>query len=112
MKMSRVGMMGPALVIGFGDYLRQLYKTVGVDLRGDFLINSENFALNFLAAISFGADRSDITENHLNIDEKASTSLEIDMGINRVPEDMVLIVYAHFNRQIQIDGDRKLTIIE
>ena len=38
--------------------------------------------------------------------------LEIDMGINRVPEDMVLIVYAHFNRQIQIDGDRKLTIIE
>ena len=97
---------------GFGDYLRQLYKTVGVDLRGDCLINSENFALNFLAAISFGADRSDITENHLNIDEKASTSLEIDMGINRVPEDMVLIVYAHFNRQIQIDGDRKLTIIE
>ena len=53
-----------------------------------------------------------ITENHLNVDEKASTSLEIDMGINRVPEDMVLIVYAHFTRQIKIDGDRKLTIIE
>ena len=97
---------------GFGDYLRQLYKTVGVDLRGDCLINSENFALNFITGISFGADRSDITESHLNVDEKASTSLEIDMGINRVPEDMVLIVYAQFNRQIQINGDRKLTIIE
>ena len=81
-------------------------------MRGDCLINSENFALNFITGISFGADRSDITESHLNVDEKASTSLEIDMGINRVPEDMVLIVYAQFNRQIQINGDRKLTIIE
>ena len=96
----------------FGDYLRQLYKTIGIDLRGDCLINSENFALNFLTGISFGADRSDITESHLNLDERASTSLEIHMGINRVPEDMVLIVYAQFNRQIQIDSDRKLTIIE
>ena len=97
---------------GYGDYLRQLYKTVGVDLKGDCLINSENFALNFLTGISFGADRSDISENHLNLDERASTSLEIHMGINKVPDDMVLIVYAQFNRQIQIDGDRKLTIIE
>ena len=97
---------------GYGDYLRQLYKTVGVDLKGDCLINSKNFALNFITGISFGADRSDITENHLNLDERASTSLEIHMGINKVPDDMVLIVYAQFNRQIQIDGDRKLTIIE
>ena len=97
---------------GYGDYLRQLYKTVGVDLKGDCLINSKNFALNFITGISFGADRSDITENHLNLDERASTSLEIHMGINNVADDMVLIVYAQFNRQIQIDGDRKLTIIE
>ena len=91
---------------GYGDYLRQLYKTVGVDLKGDCLINSKNFALNFITGIS------DITENHLNLDERASTSLEIHMGINKVPDDMVLIVYAQFNRQIQIDGDRKLAIIE
>ena len=97
---------------GFGEYLRQLYKTVGADLKGDCLINSGNFALNFLTGISFCADRSNITESHLNLDEKASTSLEIDMGINRVPEDMVLLVYAQFNRQIQIDGDRKVSIIE
>ena len=96
---------------GYGDYLRQLYKTVGVDLKGDCLINSQNFALNFITGISFGADRSDITENHLNLDERASTSLEIHMGINNVADDMVLIVYAQFNRQIQIDGDRKLAII-
>ena len=81
-------------------------------MKGDCLINSKNFALNFITGISFGADRSDITENHLNLDERASTSLEIHMGINNVADDMVLIVYAQFNRQIQIDGDRKLTIIE
>ena len=97
---------------GFGEYLRQLYKTVGTDLKGDCLINSENFALNFMTGISFGADRSNITESHLNLDEKASTSLEIDMGINTVPEDIMLIVYANFNRQIQIDGERRVSIIE
>ena len=81
-------------------------------MRGDCLINSENFALNFLTGISFGADRSDITENHLNIDEKASTSLEIDMGINAVPKDMVLIVYALYNQLIKIDHLRQVSTVE
>ena len=97
---------------GYGSFLRQLYETIGKDLKGDCLINSSNFHLNFMVGISFGADRSSITENHLNLQEKASTYLEIDMGINEVPEDMVLIVYALFDRQVEIDGERKVKIIE
>ena len=96
----------------FGVYLRQLYKTLGIDLKGDCLINSKNFALNFMVGISFGADRSNITENHLNLQKAGSNSLEIDMGINTVPEDMVLIIYALYDRQIQIDSERKIHIIE
>ena len=96
----------------FGQYLRQLYKVAGVELKGDCLINSKNFALNFITGLSFGADRSDITENHLNIDEKASTSLEIDMGINAVPKDMVLIVYALYNQLIKIDHLRQVSTVE
>ena len=98
---------------GFGDYLRQLYRTVGKDLKGDCLINSSNFQLNFMVGMSFGADRSSTTDKHLNLQENASTYLEIDMGINEnIPSDMILITYAVYDRQIQIDGDRSVRIIE
>ena len=96
-----------------GDYMRQLYKTIGKDLKGDCLVNSSNCNLNFMVGISFGADRSSLSERHLNLQEKASTYLEIDMGINEgIPADMILIIYAAYDRQIQIDGNRKIQIIE
>ena len=95
-----------------GEYMRQLYKTIGKDSRGNCLINSNNFHLNFMVGMSFGADRSSLAERHLNLQEKASTYLEIDMGIDDVPEDLILIVYAVFDRQIQIDSDRLVRIIE
>jgi hypothetical protein len=97
----------------FGEYMRQLYSTVGKSLRGDCLVNSENFLLNFMVGISFGADRSSLAENHLNLQKKASTYLEIDLGINdRIPSDMLLIVYAVHDRQIQVDKDRQIIIVE
>ena len=97
---------------GFGDYLRQLYKTIGKDLKGDSLINSTNFHLNFIVGMSFGADKCNINASHLNLQESASTYLEIDMGISDIPDDMVLVVYALYDRQILIDADRKIQIIE
>jgi hypothetical protein len=65
-----------------------------------------------MVGMSFGADRSSLAERHLNLQEKASTYLEIDMGIDNVPEDLILIVYGIFDRQIQIDSDRMVRIIE
>ena len=62
--------------------------------------------------MSFGADRSSTNDKHLNLQESASTYLEIDVGINEVPSDMVLICYAVYDRQIQIDVDRRVRIIE
>ncbi len=97
----------------FGQFLRQLYKTSGRALRGNCLIDSTNFQLNFVVGISFTADKSTLTEGHLNLQEKASTYLEIDLGIDsNMPEDMVLIVYSLYDRQIQIDGNRRIRIIE
>ena len=98
--------------MGFGQFLRQLYKTLGKDLKGDCLVNSKNFNLNFMVGISFGADKSSVMENHMNIQEKASTYLEIDMGINKVPEDMLLVIYALYDRQIKINENRGIEIIE
>ena len=98
--------------LGFGDYLRQLYRTLGKDLQGSCLINPDNFHLNFMTAISFGADRSSINERHLNLQEKAGTSIEIDLGTETYSDDLILIVYAVFDRQIQIDSNRIVRIIE
>ena len=98
--------------MGFGQFMRQLYRTLGKDLKGDCLVNSKNFNLNFMVGVSFGADKSSVLENHLNLQEKASTYLEIDMGIKEVPEDMVLVIYALYDRQIKIDSNRGVEIIE
>jgi hypothetical protein len=93
--------------------MRQLYKTIGKTLKGDCLVNSSNFLLNFMVGLSFGADKSSLAENHLNLQTKSSTYLEIDMGLNtNIPSDMVLIVYAVHDRQIQIDKDRQICIVE
>ncbi|MCP4457227.1 MAG: hypothetical protein GY816_04250, partial [Cytophagales bacterium] len=94
----------------FGEYMRQLYRTIGKDNTGNCLIDSSNFHLNFMAAISFGADRPSLAEKHLNLQEKASTHIEIDLGIDEVPEDLILIVYAVFDRQVQIDSHRMVRI--
>ena len=96
----------------FGEYMRQLYRTIGKDSKGSCLIDSTNFNLNFMVGMSFGADRSSLTDRHLNLQERASTYLEIDMGIDDVPDDLILIVYALFDRQIQIDVNRMVKIIE
>ena len=97
---------------GFGEYMRQLYKTLGRDSKGNCLINSTNFHLNFMVGMSFGADRSSLTDGHLNLQEKASTYLEIDMGKDDLYDDLMLIVYAPFDRQIQIDANRMVKIVE
>ena len=75
-------------------------------------MDSSNFHLNFMVGISFGADRSSINERHLNLQERASTYLEIDVGVENVPEDLILIVYAVYDRQIKIDSNRSVQIIE
>ena len=100
------------LYMDFGEYIRQLYRTIGKDSKGDCLINSTNFHINFMVGISFGADRSSLIDRHLNLQEKASTYLEIDIGKDELYDDLILIVYALYDRQIQIDFNRMVKIIE
>ena len=93
-------------------YLRQLYKTIGKDLRGNCLINRDNFQLNFLVGISLTSDRCSTACNHLNLQEVASTHLEIDIGDETLPNDPLLVIYSIYDRQIQINSQRSITIVE
>lgn len=103
---------GEFLYKDFGEYMRQLYRTLGKDSRGNCLVDSTNFQLNFMVGMSFGADRSSTSERHLNLQERASTYLEIDMGIESVPEDLILIVYALYDRQVLIDSERMVRLVD
>ena len=66
-----------------------------------------------MVGMSFGADQCNLTNNHMNLQVKSSTYCEIDMGINEgIPNDMLLIIYAVHDRQIQIDQNREIVIVE
>ena len=93
-------------------YLRQLYKTIGKDLRGNCLINRDNFQLNFIVGLSLTSDRCSTICNHLNLQEVASTHLEIDIGEEKLPDDALLVIYAMYDRQILINSQRAVTIVE
>ena len=93
-------------------YLRQLYKTIGKDLRGNCLINRDNFQLNFIVGLSLTSDRCSTACNHLNLQEVASTYLEIDIGVETLPNDPLLVIYAIYDRQIQINSERSITVVE
>ena len=96
-----------------GSFLRQLYKTIGREYKGNSFITSKNFQLNFIVGVSFTADRSNTSARYLNLQEQGSTNVEIDMGYDKdIPQDMVLIIYTLYDRQIQIDGERQFKIIE
>ena len=94
-------------------FIQQLYTTIGKDLKGDCLINSNNFQLNFVVGVTFTADRSSTMDGYLNLQETADSYVVIDMGYDtNIPDDMVLVVYALYDRQIQIDVNRSVRIIE
>lgn len=97
-----------------GDFYRQLLHTVGKDHKGSCLITSKNFQLNFMVALNFTADRSSVSAKHLNLQRKASTACEIDLGAIYKENygDLILVVWAFYDSQITIDSEGKVQVIE
>ena len=96
-----------------GVLLKQLYKTIGRENRGHGLIDSTNIQQNYIAAVSLSGDRSSSNAPFLSPQSRASTQLLIDFGYNiNVAEDMILIIYAQYDRIIKINSERELEIID
>ena len=95
-----------------GLYLSQLYKTLGKDLRGNCMINRDNFQAHFMGAISLTPDKATTFASHLNLKETKSTRLEITWDHTTVPKNVILIVLAYYDQQIQINYERNVSIIE
>ena len=96
----------------FTQFLVQLYKTLGREYKGNCLINSKNFYTHFCVAASFTADKSPANASYLNLQEQGSCSIEIDTGKDSGLTNCLLIVYASYDRQIKINPDRSIDIIE
>ena len=92
-------------------FLRQLYRTVGKDIRGAALINSENFQLNYMVGMSLTPDRCSSKANYLSLQTEASTRLEFDLD-QRVATDAILVIIAFYDRLITINKNREVQIIE
>jgi hypothetical protein len=94
-------------------YVQQLYKTIGKDVRGCGLIDSKNFQHNFMVGASLTGDRSSATASYLSPQTQASTQIEIDFGYDiNVSEDLILLVYAVYDRVIRINSERELELID
>lgn len=95
------------------NFISQLYKTIGKDLKGCGLISSKNFQQNFMVALSLTGDRASASAPYLNPQFEAATQLEIDFGYDtNVRDDLILIIYAIYDRVIKIAADRSVEIIE
>lgn len=93
-------------------FLQQLYSSIGISEKGSCLINSSNFQSNFMVGISLKPDRIGKTQHgYLSPEKIGSTNLEIEL--ESVPEkDVILIIYAIYDRLVKINGDRVVEIIE
>ena len=94
-------------------FLEQLYRTTGHHQRGCNLINSDNFQQNFIVGVSLTGDRAPSSASYLNPRQEASTQLEIDIGYDvNVSDELILIIYAVYNRLITISSDRSVEVFD
>ena len=91
------------------DMLMQLYKAIGKEYKGNCLINSKNFNINQIIAVPLTDDRTHMS--HMNLKKYRDIRVEIDIGYN-TPHPHTLIIYSLYDRLIQIDSQRNLTIVE
>ena len=94
-------------------FLEQLYRTTGHHVRGCNLINSENFQQNFMVGVSLSGDRAPSSVSYLNPKQEASTQLEIDIGYDvNVSDELILMIYAVYNRLVTVSSDRSVEIFD
>jgi len=99
----------PKEVEGVEELFNAYQEAIGYQLLGRSLITPENFHIHNLLPTSLTADRS-TRGNHLNLINTGVVDLEIELP-TASSDDFVLIVYAIYDRVIEIDGSRQIHIV-
>jgi len=81
---------------------------VGYKIKGSCLINPTNFGIHNLLSCPLTADRN--VRHHMNLMSTGVVDLEIELEHN-TGQDYCLVVYAIYDRLIEIDNFRQITLI-
>lgn len=93
----------------FSEAYMQLYKSLGLDMKGNCLVDANNFNIYYIIGVVLTPDRVHL--KHLNLQNEGEVRLEIKLeGEAEAP--YTLITYAIYDRLYSIDYNRQLSIIE
>jgi len=93
----------------FSEAYMQLYKALGLEMKGDCLVNADNFNIYYILGVVLTPDKEHL--KHLNLQREGEVRLEITLEVE-APAPFTLITYAIYDRLYSIDYNRQLSIIE
>lgn len=82
---------------------------LGLKTKGVCLISPKNYDIHHVMPFVLTADKS--LRHHLNLMRTGNVRLELDLTEESV-EGLVLVVYALYDRVIEIDANRQVTVVE
>ena len=91
------------------DLLSQMYKSLGRDLKGSVLIDSENLAINNFVCIALTDDRT--FDSHYNLKRSGDSRIELEFT-SAPTESLVLLAYCLFDRHISIGPNQEIATVE
>ena len=81
-----------------------LYQTIGYKNTGSCLITPENYFTHQIVAVDLTADRNG-NRHHLNLNKTGEVKVNLELPAV-APEGLILVVYAYYDRIIEINADR------
>lgn len=98
----------PKEVAGKEELFNAFHEALGYKLRGSSLITPDNFNIHNLLAFPLTADRT--VRHHMNLMNSGVIDLEIELN-GESGNDYCVIVYAIYDRLIEIDNFRQLRVL-
>lgn len=98
----------PKAVEGQEELFNALQEALSYKVRGSCLVTPENFKINNILAFPLTADRT--VRHHMNLMTTGVVDLEIELE-GRSGTDYCLIIYAIYDRLIEIDSLRQIQIV-
>lgn len=99
----------PSAIQGSTMHFDSFYQTIGYKTTGDCLINPDNYNIHSLFAVDLTADRT-ANKHHLNLSRSGEIKLDLEFP-EEVDEGRILLVYAYYDRIIEINSDRNIRIL-
>ena len=99
----------PSAIVGSTMHFDSFYQTIGYKATGDCLINPDNYNIHSLFAVDLTADRT-ANKRHLNLSRSGEIKLDLEFP-EEVEEGRILLVYAYYDRIIEINSDRNIRIL-